>query len=225
MPYVLSDRGYEDLVQKERNYAFVYDDATGKSIPSYESAKGFPSIGLGLKIDTAEERQKFAPYLNGNKAPDSVIAEANAATIATFTAALNRKAGHLKMTQSMFDALFSLAWNTGYNSDVVARVIDYIGAEDYESAAHAIATGPVKSKGKTQPGLVARRAEEAALFLKDKFDDATKAATGFLVPPRTGSPRRWFDNPITWVYFAMVVTIGGLATRRLLQAKRRSAQG
>lgn len=224
MPYRLSDSGYADIVEKERNTPYVYDDATGKALSSYEAAKGFPSIGLGLKIDTAQERQKFAPYLGGKKAPDSVIAEANAATIAEFTAALNRKAGHLKMTQSMFDALFSLAWNTGYNSDVVARVIDYIAVEDYESAAHAIATGPTKSKGKTLPALVARRAEEAALFLRDKIEDVAEAATGLVVPPRTGGPRRGFDNPLTWVYFAMVVTIGGLVSHRFLQARRRAAQ-
>ena len=166
--FKLSQRGYEDLVKHEGNRLAVYDDKTGKPINSYEEARGYPTIGLGILIDTPAEREKFRPYLGGRKADPAFIEAANKENIARFEAQLNAKLGAgAKLTQSMFDSLFSLSWNTGSGSRSVRSAVAAIIAEDYPAAQVAIATGPQTSKGVTLAGLVRRRTEEAARFMED----------------------------------------------------------
>jgi len=165
--YKLSAQGYQDLLSTEGNKLYVYDDKTGRPVSSYESVSGYPTIGLGLLIDSEEKRERFRPYLNGVKAPPSVIEQANREYIAKFERQLNSQLGGVKLTRSMFDALFSLAWNTGTYSRWVKEVIRSSAAKDYAAAAAAIANGPVTSKGVVLAGLVARRAREAARFMAD----------------------------------------------------------
>jgi GH24 family phage-related lysozyme (muramidase) len=165
--YKLSTRGYQDLLSTEGNKLYVYDDKTKLPVSSYESVVGYPTIGLGLLIDSEEKRERFRPYLNGVKAPASVIEQANREYIAKFERQLNAQLGGVKLTPSMFDALFSLAWNTGTYSRWVKEVIRAAAAQDYAAATAAIANGPVTSKGVVLAGLVKRRAREAALFMAD----------------------------------------------------------
>ena len=165
--YKLSSTGYKDLLATEGNQLYVYDDKTGKPVTSYESAVGYPTIGLGLLIDTAEKRERFRPYLNGVAASASVIESANREFIAKFEKALNAQLDNVKLTPAMFDALFSLGWNTGTASRWVKEVIAHAAAKDYAAAAAAIANGPVTSKGQVLAGLVRRRAAEAARFMAD----------------------------------------------------------
>jgi len=165
--FKLSKRGYDDLVHHEGNRLAVYDDKTGKPINSYEEARGYPTIGLGIQIDTPEEREKFRPYLGGRKADPALIEAANRENIARFENDLNRKLAGAKLTQSMFDALFSLAWNTGAARQCVKNAISAILAEDYPAAQAAIATGPQSSKGVKLAGLVKRRGAEALRFMED----------------------------------------------------------
>ena len=67
------------------------------------------------------------------------------------------------VTQSMVDALVSLAFNAGVNSSALRKAIDAINIRDYQGASDAInaRTGQVVS------GLVRRRNEEADMFLED----------------------------------------------------------
>lgn len=165
--YRLSKTGLEDLRRMEAMRMSVYDDKTGKNINSYEEAQGYPTIGLGLLIDSAEKREKYRPYLGGRKADPNWMWEQSLATVRYFESALNRQLAGVALTQSMFDALFSLAWNTGAASRYVKKVIEQARLKDYVAAAKAIATGPITSKGKVMEGLVKRRAREAALFMAE----------------------------------------------------------
>lgn len=178
--YKLSSLGYKDLLTTEGNMLFVYDDKTGKPISSYEAAVGYPTIGLGLLIDSADKRERFRAYLNGTPAPASVIESANREFIDKFERALNAQLDNVKLTPAMFDALFSLGWNTGTASRWVKEVISHAAIKDYAAAAAAIANGPVTSKGQVLAGLVRRRAAEATRFLADGVPGG--AATMFLSP-------------------------------------------
>ena len=176
MAFRLSSQGYRDLAALEGNIRYVYDDRTGKPLSSYESAVGFPTIGLGVLIDTPEKREMFRPYLNGVQASASFIDQVNQSLITKWEDTLNAALSGAKLTQSMFDALFSLAWNTGVNSKWVQSVIANIRVGDYGSAALAIANGPITSGGSVIAGLVTRRAKEAARFVADGVPGSLSAA-------------------------------------------------
>jgi len=176
MAYKLSAAGLADLKKVEGVRYAVYDDKTGKPINSYEEAKGTPTIGMGLALQSAEDREKYRPYLGGKKAPPEVIDEANRKKVAQFEASLNKKLGNAKLTQSMFDAIFHFAWNVGTGSQYVKRIAEAVNltdakgkpAPDYKAAQKAIADGPKSGVGiGYMEGLARRRAKEAELFLRD----------------------------------------------------------
>lgn len=214
MPYKLSDAGYKNLLKEEGNRLAVYDDATGKPIPSYEAAKGYPTIGLGILITDAL-KDKFRPYLNGAKASPEFMDGENKKKIAEFENSLNKKLGGVALTGSMFDALFSLAWNTGTNSKTVNKVIALAKEKKYKEAADAIANGPQTSKGKKLDVLVKRRAKEAQHFLAEGFEAvAKKVEEASDVARKVYRKYGVFDDPMTWIYIATAITIGGLAFKR-----------
>jgi hypothetical protein len=62
----------------------------------------------------------------------------------------------------------------------VKSAVDFINASAWEQAAAALGSGPTTSKGKTLSGLVKRRAEEAALFLRDGVPDLTTGVANTL---------------------------------------------
>lgn len=68
-------------------------------------------------------------------------------------------------TQNQFDAMVSLAFNIGIGAFLKSSVLRHHKAGDHVSAASAFGMW-VKAKGKTLPGLVRRRSEEAALYRK-----------------------------------------------------------
>lgn len=176
MAYKLSAAGLEDLKKVEGVRYAVYDDKTGKPINSYEEAGGTPTIGMGLAIQSAEDREKYRPYLGGKKAPESVIDEANRKKVAQFEAALNKRIGSAKLTPAMFDAIFHFAWNVGTGSSYVKRIAEALNktdakgkpAPDYPAAQKAIADGPKSGVGiGYMEALARRRAKEAEMFLRD----------------------------------------------------------
>ena len=176
MAYKLSESGLADLKKTEGVRYAVYDDKTGKPINSYEEAGGTPTIGMGLAIQSAEDREKYRPYLGGKKAPENVIDEANRKKVAQFEAALNKKIGSATLTPAMFDAIFQFAWNVGTGSQYVKRIAEALNKTDdkgkpkpdYNAAQKAIADGPKSGVGiGYMEALARRRAKEAELFLRD----------------------------------------------------------
>jgi hypothetical protein len=176
MAYRLSSKGLDELKRMEGVRYAVYDDKTGKPINSYEEAGGTPTIGMGLAIQSAEDRERYRPYLGNRKAPQAVIDEANRQKVAQFEARLNQMFGGVKLTQSMFDALFHFAWNIGTGSKHLKKAADALrqtDAEgkpnpDYPKAQQAIADGPKSGVGiGYMPALAKRRASEAALFMSE----------------------------------------------------------
>ena len=69
-----------------------------------------------------------------------------------------------KITQNMFDALLSLAYNIGTGALARSIVIRHIKAGDKKAAAKAFLMWN-KAKGKTLKGLTIRRQKESELFL------------------------------------------------------------
>lgn len=70
------------------------------------------------------------------------------------------------ITQSMYDALVSFAYNVGVGALGESTLLRLLNTKDYEGAAAQFPRW-VKAGGKTLPGLVRRRDAEQALFKKD----------------------------------------------------------
>lgn len=76
---------------------------------------------------------------------------------------------NVKLSQSMFDALVSLVFNTGPSSVTLASTIGRaLDSGDYCLACNAFFLWR-KQKGKDLLGLARRRAKEMVLFLEDNF--------------------------------------------------------
>lgn len=177
----LSDAGLEELRRTEGVRGQVYDDATGKTVASFEEVKGYPTIALGRLI-RPEERARFARYLGGR---EKLAGEELVAVVRETIEPRERQLTSLltsPATQGQFDALFSLAFNTGFGNRSFKAAVAAHNAGDHAAAARAIAAGPTTSKGRTLTGLVKRRAREAAAYAA-----AAGRAAGAAVAENKGS--------------------------------------
>jgi GH24 family phage-related lysozyme (muramidase) len=176
--YHLSSEGYAELAKAEGNIPFIYDDLrTGalKPLRSYEGIRGTPTIGLGVAIQSAADREKYAVFLTRNATPEE-LRKINDAKLAEFEAHLNRRLDGIALTQPMFDALFSFQWNVGPYSKHIVQAVEALRAGDYAAAQQVIANGPKTSKGILLPALAARRLKEAALFAREGLTAKAHAA-------------------------------------------------
>ena len=69
---------------------------------------------------------------------------------------------NVSITQSMFDALVSMAFNAGVGGLRRSEVVEHLKKGDYQTAADSIKTFRVSSKF---PGLALRREKESEMFL------------------------------------------------------------
>lgn len=153
----------------EGSIPYVYDDGDKtwpkRRIKSYET-KGYPTIGVGHLI-TKDQRERFRKYLGtGQDMPESEILALLRYDVGRFESKL-RPQIRQPITQSMWDALVLQSFNTGTSTRAIRTAIERINAKDWKGAQAALAAGAKTSKGKVLSGLVRRRAEEAAMFLRD----------------------------------------------------------
>jgi GH24 family phage-related lysozyme (muramidase) len=173
--YRLSSAGYKEVLKTEGNIPYVYDDQrTGPLRPlrSYAEAIGTPTIGIGVAINTPERRKQFEVFLTRQATPEE-LETINRVKLDEYMKDLNRRLGPVKISQSMYDALFSLFWNSYSGAFPVIRAIQQ---GDYEAAVEAIKNGPKTAKqsdgtSKYNEGLARRRMNEAALFAKEGLKD------------------------------------------------------
>jgi GH24 family phage-related lysozyme (muramidase) len=186
----ISSTLFEHMKKMEAIRPHVYDDATGKDISSYAEVKGNPTIALGKKIES-HEKSSFAAYLAGKAklegaALKKVIDE-------TFKPRESKLTGMIKVpvTQSMFDAIFSFGFNTGFGAKSFKSILEKLNTGDYAAAKKAIADGPKTAGGKVLKGLEARRKYEADLFAAEGLAPKGQApALSGLTLPSTGSSFR-----------------------------------
>jgi GH24 family phage-related lysozyme (muramidase) len=185
VPQSISDEALLHLQATEGAIPYVYDDGDGtwpkKKVVSFSDVKGYPTIGVGHRIFD-NEQHRFAEFLAGGRTMTTgemsdLLQDDINSRIATSSF---RSRIQVPITQSMWDALVMHAFNTGPNAKSVKSAIDFINASAWEQAAAALGSGPTTSKGKTLSGLVKRRAEEAALFLRDGVPDLTTGVANTL---------------------------------------------
>lgn len=112
----------------------------------HTSAAGPPKVYKGLTISMAE--------------CDEILSR----DLATFERAVS-EAVTAPLNQNQFDALVSFTFNVGAGNLRKSTLLKKLNARDYRGAAEQFALWN-KAAGKVMPGLVRRRAEERALFLR-----------------------------------------------------------
>jgi len=192
VPANVSERVFQRLTTLEGSIPYVYDDQDKsypkKRLTSYAAAKGYPTIGVGHLI-RPPEYDRFRPYLSNKKLTAAQVEALFHEDIERISAPLRKKIKG-PITQSMWDALLLQAFNTGPYTKSISAAIDAINAQDKAGARAALLRAPTTSKGKVVPHLVARRKEEADLFMQDDPPSAseTKAAPS-AAPPGMADPR------------------------------------
>lgn len=88
-----------------------------------------------------------------------------AADLAKFAHGVNELCNGWRITQGMFDALVSFAYNLGLGALAGSTLMRLLRAGDVKGAADQFSRWN-KAAGKVLPGLVKRRAAERDLFLK-----------------------------------------------------------
>jgi len=162
----IDKKGLQELIKTEGYRDQVYDDRTGKKVSAYSLVQGYPTIGVGHLIKDSE-KDKYAKYLlGGKKMSKSEVMSLLSTDVERFEKSMRPKIKE-PLTQSMWNALVSLAFNAGAGSYAVRNAITAINLKDYDGAAKAIMNGPTTSKGRTLEGLVKRRRAEAMMFLED----------------------------------------------------------
>ncbi len=160
----MTDDGIQRLIKSEGVRYQVYDDRGGAIIAAYENARGYPTIGIGHLIRD-NEREYFSQFLGGrSKMTHEQVTDLLRQDLPKYEDPVAKRI-EKPVTDEMFDALVSLAFNTGPNSRSVKSAIEAINNEDYQAASDAIRSGPQSSKGVKMAGLVKRRNEEADWFL------------------------------------------------------------
>ena len=151
---------------------------------SFNENEGYPTIGAGHLIKTSAEFESFKDYTLANitsdpnlKANSSIPLEDFLMTEEEmkklFEADVNEHTQFKtritqKITQSMFDSLTSIAFNSGWEAKKpIQKVINLINKKNYKGAQNLIKNLAITSKGKVMQGLVDRRKEEAMMFGED----------------------------------------------------------
>lgn len=203
--YRLSHSGYQEILKSEGNIPYVYDDQrTGplRPLTSYDEARGTPTIGIGVAINTPERRKQYEVFLTRRATPEE-LETINRVKLNEYMQDLNRRLGQVKLSQSMYDALFSMFWNS-YSG--VFPVIDAIKRGDYEAAVEAIKNGPKKARQSDgslvyNEGLNQRRLREAALFAKEGLQNFVEAGQSAAAEAGQAVAR----NPIPYIVGASLI--------------------
>ena len=123
-------------------------------LTAYQDAVGIWTIGYG----------HTAGVQPGDTLPDPDAADAMLSTdVSEFEAAVNSAVQNASQLQ--FDAMCLLAYNIGIAGFIRSSVLKAHNRGDYQSAARAFGLWN-QAGGKILPGLVTRRAEEAAMYLQ-----------------------------------------------------------
>jgi len=145
----MCDEGFELIKAQEGFRSHAYRDPAGVWTIGYghTSMAGPPQVREGLKISQAEAEN---------------ILRRDVERFADGVRRLLRR----NLSDRQFSALVSFAYNVGLGNFERSSVLRAVNAGDFEAVPRRLALW-VKAGGRTMPGLIRRRAAEAALFTGD----------------------------------------------------------
>jgi GH24 family phage-related lysozyme (muramidase) len=210
-----SDAGIDFIIKHEGKYGKVYADLDSESnkragLVSYDEAKphtnrGWATIGIGHLIYyvgswNKDERDRFAMYLrDGDTMSEAQMIDLLKEDLAWIEKSVSKKLER-DIPQESFDALISMAFNTGPNNANLLEAIRLTNEKKYQQAAEAMAGGPTTGSGSTKVlgGLVKRRKEESEKFLAGFSQNPL---VGFL----SSGP---LTKPVFWI---TLLALGGIS--------------
>ena len=157
----ISPTGIEFIKKEEGHYGKVYDDISSKTKkyswgPSWpeRNFKGTPTIGYGHVVWSKwiDERPQWTDYLHSG---GSFLTkpQAHDLLVSDLPKYEKRVRSYLtdkaRFTQNMWDALISMAYNTGPNAKSIKNIAKAINKGRYEEAADIIRGGPQKTRDKS----------------------------------------------------------------------------
>ena len=134
--------------------AFIRD-VEGEELTKYRCSAGVPTIGVGHTGPDVKIGMTIT------KAQSEALLVADLARFEKAVAAAIK----VPLTQSQFDALVSLAFNIGADAFSKSTLVRVLNGGYYDQVGAQLARWN-KVDGKPNKGLTARRAREAALFVK-----------------------------------------------------------
>ncbi|HIF14822.1 MAG TPA: hypothetical protein EYQ86_05690 [Bacteroidetes bacterium] len=152
-------------------------------VTDMKSLKRYATIGVGHLIENESELKEFEQYILKNIITDDKGEPINQDETDLSSQLMSKEEiwdlfqedvkEHTgwkddvteKITQSMFDAMTSIAFNSGWeNNRPIYHIIRLINNQKYKAAASAIKTLATTSKGEEVDALVARRKSESEKF-------------------------------------------------------------
>ena len=130
-------------------------------IAAYDDGFGTPTIGYGTTIYPNGQRVALGD-IRSRADVDSYLRQDISELEEQITDLVRRLP-----TQSQFDAFVSLAYNIGIGAFSRSQVLRRFNAGDDAGAAAAFGSFTRSGRTRNVPGLVRRRGEEAAMFLRD----------------------------------------------------------
>jgi GH24 family phage-related lysozyme (muramidase) len=151
--FKLSDEGWDHIKNEEKCVLKAYTIGDGKVTVGYGHAEdiGKTKLRKGQKITQAQADKYLKEDLT--EAADGVR---------RIFKEWNKDGVDVKITQSMFDALVSLAYNSGVGSLRQSDLIQHIKKGEYKLAGDSIREYNLNKKF---PGLETRREKESEMFL------------------------------------------------------------
>jgi lysozyme len=127
----------------------------GCKLSAYRDGRGVWTIGYGHTRGVAEGLTCLQAQADAWLAEDIAPAEQGVTRLV-----------QVPLVQGQFDALASFAFNCGVAALAASTLLRKLNAHDYRGAADEFPRWVHDAPGNVEPGLVARRAKERALFLQ-----------------------------------------------------------
>jgi lysozyme len=194
----MTDEGLALIKRFEGFRSKAYRDATGIWTVGYghTSMAGSPAVAAGFTVT----RQQAGEILAADV--EKFARQVEASLLVT-------------LTDNQFAALVSFAYNVGIGNFRGSSVLRAVNARDFAAVPRRLQLWN-KAGGRVLPGLVARRAAEAQLFLKDDAVLRTPApAEDAPVESATGKPARQSTTTLA----ALVSAMAGIASTLLGSAR------
>jgi lysozyme len=192
----ITQQGLALIRRAEGFRSIAYRDAAGTWTIGYghTSSAGSPSVRRGMKITRQQAEQilvrDVASFAHG---VESLVA--------------------VPLTEGQFSALVSFAYNVGLENFRKSSVLRAVNAGDFAAVPRRLSLW-VKSRGRVLPGLVSRRAAEAAMFIEAAADDSASEETSGIdrIEPLSGKPLRNSSTGIAALVSAIAGVVSSLAS-------------
>jgi lysozyme len=121
-----------------------------------------------------------------------------------------RRALRRELSDRQFSALVSFSYNIGLTNFQRSSVLRAVNAGDFEAVPRRLSLW-VKAGGRTLPGLIKRRAAEAALFAGETREPTDTAGKPQIEPPR-GKPTGRSTTTLAAIVSALAAAASSLAS-------------